>query len=350
MRTELVWEGKYDEFGNRRELNAAGLALPLQRIETIDEPRSRAEAQGTLFDEQKAHRDDFRNRLIWGDNKLVIAALLEEFRGKIDLIYIDPPFDVGADFTMSVPIGDTRETVQKDQSVLEMVAYRDVWGKGTSSYFHTMFERLALMRELLTEEGSIWVHVGPQVSHQIKIIMDEVFGADNFLSEIVWKRTSAHGDTKSFGHVTEQIFGFSKATKHSIFNVVRVPFSEDYVASEYRYVDSDGRRFRRGDLTGAGVRYGETGLPWRGLNPTEINRHWGNPPSELDRLDKEGLIYWPPKGKWPHLKIFLDDRNGSPATNIWTDIPPVNNVAKEGTGYATQKPEALLDRPARSLA
>ena len=117
-------------------------------------------------------------------------------------------------------------TVKKDQSVLEMVAYRDVWGKGSASYFHTMFERLTLMRELLAEQGSAWVHVGPQVSHQIKIIMDEVFGAENFLSEIIWKRTSAHGDTKSFGHVTEQIFGFSKAPKHSIFNVVRVPFSK----------------------------------------------------------------------------------------------------------------------------
>ncbi len=344
MKTELVWEGKYDEFGNRREVNVGNLSLPLQKIETIDEPRSRAEEQGSLFDIAKAHRDDFRNRLVWGDNKLVIASLLEEFRGKIDLIYIDPPFDVGADFTMTVPIGDARETVQKDQSVLEMVAYRDVWGKGTASYFHTMFERLSLMRDLLSEQGSVWVHVGPQVSHQIKVILDEIFGTENFLSEIVWKRTSAHGDTKSFGHVTEQIFGFSKSVKHSIFNVVRVPFSEEYVASEYRYLDDKGRRFRRGDLTGAGIRYGETGLPWRGLNPTEINRHWGNPPSELDRLDKEGLIYWPPKGKWPHLKIFLDERNGSPATNIWTDIPPVNNVAKEATGYATQKPEALLER------
>ena len=344
MHTELVWEGKYDEFGGRREVDGTGLALPLQRIETIDEPRSRAEAQGTLFDERTAHRDDFRNRLIWGDNKLAIAALQEEFRDMIDLIYIDPPFDVGADFTMSVPIGDARETVQKDQSVLEMVAYRDVWGRGTASYFHTMFERLSLMKELLGERGSIWVHVGPQVSHQIKIIMDEVFGPNNFLSEIVWKRTSAHGDTKSFGHVTEQIFGFSKSPNRSIFNVVHVPFSDDYVASEYRYLDTDGRRFRRGDLTGAGVRHGETGKSWRGLNPTEINRHWGNPPSELDRLDEQGLIYWPPKGKWPHLKIFLDERNGSPATNIWTDIPPINNVAKEGTGYATQKPEALLER------
>ena len=129
MRTELVWEGKYDEFGNRREIDVSGLSMPLQKIETIDEPRSRAEAQGSLFDEQKAHRDDFRNRLIWGDNKLVMASLLEEFKGAIDLIYIDPPFDVGADFSMKVAFGDEKETLVKDQSILEMVAYRDILGK-----------------------------------------------------------------------------------------------------------------------------------------------------------------------------------------------------------------------------
>src|SRR5437868_5930678 len=114
MRTELVWEGKYDEYGNRREVDAARLWMPLQKIETIDEPRSHAEAQGILFDEPREHADDFRNRLIWGDNKLVIASALNEFRGSVDLIYIDPPFDVGADFTMDVPLGDEQETVDKD--------------------------------------------------------------------------------------------------------------------------------------------------------------------------------------------------------------------------------------------
>lgn len=138
LKTELVWEGKYDEYGNRREVDVAGCAMPLQRIETIDEPRSRAEGQGGLFDAQKAHADDFRNRLIWGDNKLVMASLLAEFKGKIDLICIDPPFDVGADFTMDVPLGDETETAAKDQSTLEMVAYRDMWGKGTDSYLHMM--------------------------------------------------------------------------------------------------------------------------------------------------------------------------------------------------------------------
>src|SRR6267142_3045919 len=127
LTTELVWEGKYDEYGNRREVDTAGLAMPLQRIETVDEPRARTEAQGGLFDAQKAHLDDFRNMLVWGDNKLVLASLLKDFRGKVDLIYIDPPFDVGADFSMSVPIGDEQETAEKDQSALEMVAYRDTW-------------------------------------------------------------------------------------------------------------------------------------------------------------------------------------------------------------------------------
>lgn len=122
-RTELVWEGKYDEYGNRREVDVAGLAMPLQRIETVDEPRARTEAQGGLFDAHTAHVDDFRNMLVWGDNKLVMASLLNDFKGQIDLIYIDPPFDVGADFSMDVPIGDSKETLSKDQSALELVAW-----------------------------------------------------------------------------------------------------------------------------------------------------------------------------------------------------------------------------------
>ena len=119
LKTELVWDGKYDEYGNRRAVDIAGCAMPMQKIETIDEPRSRAAAVGNLefFEKEKKRRDDFRNRLIWGDNKLVMASLLAEFKGKVDLFYIDPPFDVGTDFTMDVPIGDEKEMVFKDQSV-----------------------------------------------------------------------------------------------------------------------------------------------------------------------------------------------------------------------------------------
>ncbi len=145
-KTELIWEGKYDEYGNRREVDIAGCAIPMQKIETIDEPASRLKPLG-LFDSEKAHKDDFRNMLIWGDNKLVMASLLKDFKGKIDLICTDPPVDVGADFTMNIPIGDEKENLYKDQSTLEIVAYRDMWGKGTDSYLHMMYERLLLMKE-----------------------------------------------------------------------------------------------------------------------------------------------------------------------------------------------------------
>lgn len=188
MKTELVWEGKYDEYGNRREVEVAGLDLPLQKVESIDEPRQVAEGQGTLFDPKKAHQDDFRNMLIWGDNKLVMAALLKDFKGKIDLIYIDPPFDVGADFTMDVPIGEDRESLGKEQSLMEAVAYRDTWGKGTDSYLHMMYARLALMRQLLSERGSIYVHCDWRMNSYLRLVLDDVFGSANYRNEIYAKR------------------------------------------------------------------------------------------------------------------------------------------------------------------
>ena len=186
-KTELVWDGKYDEYGRRREVDIAGCAMPLQKIEMIDEPLSRASAEGTmeLFAKESRRLDDARNRLIWGDNKLVMASLLAEFKGKVDLIYIDPPFDVGADFTMDVPLGDGKETVGKDQSTLEMVAYRDMWGKGTDSYLHMMYERLTLMKELLSERGSIFVECDYRVSHFLHSMLMDIFDG-NIRNEIIW--------------------------------------------------------------------------------------------------------------------------------------------------------------------
>src|SRR5204862_2147090 len=124
--------------------------------------------------------------LIWGDNKLVMAGLLAEFEGRIDLIYIDPAFDVGADFTMDVAIGDEKETVGKDQSTLEMVAYRDMWGKGTDSYLHMMYERLYLLKALMANTASIYVHCDWRVSSLLRLLMDEIFGRDNFRNEMIW--------------------------------------------------------------------------------------------------------------------------------------------------------------------
>jgi adenine specific DNA methylase Mod len=191
FKTELVWEGKYDEYGNRRTVHLPATPFPLQRIETIDEPRDREKArQLSMFDEaafnKKAHRDDFRNMLIWGDNKLAMASLLEQFRGKIDLIYIDPPFDVGADCTMRVQLGEEGELLQKEQSILEAVAYRDTWGKGTDSYLHMMYERFLLMRDLVSADGSIYVHSDAYMAPLLRYLLTDVFGADSFRNEIYW--------------------------------------------------------------------------------------------------------------------------------------------------------------------
>ena len=192
--------------------------MPLQKIETVDEPRARAEAQGDMFDVDQAVPDGFRNMLIWGDNKLVMASLLGKFRGQIDLIYIDPPFDVGADFTMKVPIGEEKEAVVKDQSTLEMVAYRDTWGRGTDSYLHMMYERLVLMRDLLSERGTLYLHCDWHVGHYLKTLCIEVFGEEAFINEITWHYYNKMAPvSRCFPRASDRIISFAKSPKHHVF-------------------------------------------------------------------------------------------------------------------------------------
>ncbi len=299
MRTELVWDGKYDEYGNRREVDIAAWSLPMQKIETVDEPRQRAEAEGQmeLFEKQLGgrKRDDFRNRLIWGDNKLVMASLLKEFKGKIDLIYIDPPFDVGADFTMDVPIGDGKETVSKDQSTLEMVAYRDMWGKGTDSYLHMMYERLTLMRELLSETGSLYVHCDYRVTAMLRMILEGVFGKDNYLNEVIWHYRS--------GGTPENQFAFKHDTIHYVSK------------SQSWYFDVDA----------AGV---ARGAEKRNNMKREV--------------DEDGRIYFTIKSAGRIYRYYEDEKMAPP--DVWTDISHLQQKDPERVGYATQKPEKLLER------
>lgn len=238
MSTELVWEGKYDEYGHRREVDIAGLSMPRQKIETIDQPRSEAAAKGEnldLFEKENTRQDDFRNMLIWGDNKLVMASLLKEYKGKIDLIYIDPPFDVGADFRMSIPLGDEKESIHKDQSTLEMVAYRDTWGKGTDSYLHMMYERLVLMRDLLSEKGSVFVHVDWRVTSYIRAIMDELFGegaATNggagFRNEVIYCYSGGGIPKREMPKKHDNIYWYTKS-ENWLYNPVYRPYSEGTV-------------------------------------------------------------------------------------------------------------------------
>jgi DNA modification methylase len=321
MHTELVWEGKYDEFGRRREVDVAALSMPMQRIETVDEPRQRAAATGNLefFEKQMAgkKRDGFRNRLIWGDNKLVMASLLKEFKGQIDLIYIDPPFDVGADFTMDVAIGNGKETVGKDQSTLEMVAYRDMWGKGTNSYLHMMYERLSLMKELLSEKGSIYVHVDYRVASFMRLVMDDVFGRDLFLNQIAWCYKERERVLTTYNPKHDVILFYAKSpSKNRAFNwqAAAEDFSE-VTRKKFKYVDEKGHYQIRGTNTqGSPVQAAD------GLSPQ-------------DEAKYPGLTY----------RDYLETREGVAPRDWWT-IGIINKAADERVGYSTQKPEGLLER------
>jgi len=300
LQTELVWEGKYDEYGSRRGVDAAGLAMPMQRIETIDEPRTRIEAQGTFFDTASAHLDDFRNRLVWGDNKLVMASLLREFAGKVDLVYIDPPFDVGADFTMPVAIGDGKDEIRKDQSVLELLAYRDMWGMGFDSYLHMVYERVSFIRDLLAEHGSIYLHVDSRVSGQVKCLLDEIFGADRFRGWLVWQLGTGAKGRQQWSTQHNDILCYSKGDGF-VFNhdspSLREPFAEVSQAMHFTKVDAEGRRYRERVISG------------------------------------KSYVYYADEGRL--------------VGSVWTDCPSMaanSPILGESVGYPTQKPEKLLDR------
>ena len=328
LKTELVWEGKYDEYGNRRPVRLPASPLPLQRIESIDEPHDRllaeAHQMGLPFGDEefkaRAHRDDFRNMLIWGDNKLVMASLLDQFRGKVDLIYIDPPFDVGADFTMQVQIGDEGDAVQKEQSILEAVAYRDTWGKGTDSYLYMMFERLMLMRELLSESGSIYVHCDYRVDSVIRMIIEEVFGTSRYRSKLIWKKDAvgkgAKKIAKHWPRTFDEILFYTKADSY-FYNAQFAGLDEKQL-KEFRYRDPDGRIFKRTSLGD----YSE---------------------KSIGEMEAAGLIYLSSTGH-KYKKYYLDEYTLL-RDSIVSDIPGfgVATSSYERVGYDTQKPEGLLE-------
>lgn len=304
-KTELVWDGKYDEQGKKRPVEITTATLPLQHIEQVDQPRSEAAAQGTLdiFEGQTKRNDDFRNRLIWGDNKIVMASLLQEYRGEVNLIYADPPFNVKTNFGMKVPIGDDKEKINKDQSALEAVAYCDMWGKGTDSYLHFMYERLTLMSDLLADDGSIYLHCDSTMSHYLKLLMDEVFGEDNFRNEIVWRKYAGrkNNTSRKFATQTDAILFYTKSDD-AFFDPVFLPISGEEIEKKYIYRDDDGRRYR---------------LSWgRNYQQTGEQR-----------------------------RIYLDEQPGAVVGSLWAeDGLQLNTSTSERLGYPTQKPLALLER------
>ena len=343
---ELIWPGKTAEVTN--------VVLPFQSIEQIDEPRPGTHAGTTdLFAcDQTTGRQTggWSNKLIWGDNKLVLASLKNgplrrqiDAAGGVKLVYIDPPFDVGADFSFDIDIGD--ENFTKQPSVIEEVAYRDTWGAGTQSYVHMLYERLSLIHDLLAPDGSLYVHVGWQVSGYVRVILDEIFGKGGspglpgFRNEIAWKCTSAHSDSGRYGINWQTIFYYTKSGKYT-FNETFQDYEQEYVDQYYRYKEKDGRRFKSGDLSAYGLSGGGYQYEWNGHN-----KLWRCPPETMKRLHDEGKIFYTKNGV-ARKKDYLDEANGQPVQTLWTDkaVQYVVSWGQENTGYETQKSESLLNR------
>ena len=189
--TELIWDGKYKD---GKKVGPVRIALPFQTVETVNETAQ--ERQLTLDLLFAGRETEWRNRLIWGDKKYVLPSLLPEFAGKVNLIYIDPPFATGDDFSFSTEIPESDDDFIKRPSIVEQKAYRDTWERGLESYLQWFYETTILLRELLSEKGSIYVHLDWHVGHYAKAILDEVFGQDNFLNEVVWVRSAPRSNVK----------------------------------------------------------------------------------------------------------------------------------------------------------
>lgn len=337
---ELVWNGKSRDVCNT--------ILPFQTLEHIDEPRKERNADEELnFDSRGRQKAGWTNKLIWGDNKLILSSLRSgplrkeiEDAGGLKLIYIDPPFDVGADFSMDIEIGD--ETFHKEANVLEQVAYRDTWGRGADSFISMLYERLILMRDLMHNEGSIYVHCDWRVTALIRLAIDEIFGSNNFRNEIVWLRTNAHNmATKGYVRAQDTIYYATRGEKF-VFNEEFTPYGEAQLGRYKK--DKEGRLFTGRDLTFSGANPNRQ-FEWRGSKPPP-HRSWGSSIEKLEELWSKGLILTKQDGapRLDGLKTYLDETRGKAVTTIWDDVGRVGNTSAERLGYPTQKPEALLER------
>jgi adenine specific DNA methylase Mod len=299
-------------------------------IEQVDEPRAErpedTSPQGSLFDERGRQLKGWTNKLIWGDNKLILSSLKNgplreeiERQGGLKLIYIDPPFDVGADFSMDIEIGG--DTFTKKPNILEEIAYRDTWGKGADSFIAMIYERLVLMRALLAEDGSIYVHCDWRVNSFIRLVLDEIFGSTGYVSEIVWKSgviKGARGKSKKFGKLVDYLYLHAKSQGY-IFNNVYKPHDLESKNNKFTHKDKDGRIYSRDTPLGD---YSE---------------------ESIREFERQGRIYVTSTGGRQLIR-YLDEVPGLTVGELWDDINPINQIAKERLDYPTQKPEALLER------
>lgn len=334
-RPMLTWVGK--------QPLARVTAFPAQHIETVPAPETPAPL--AAIDWSDWPRDLPQGGLLYhGDNKEVLAHLLANgFRGKVKLIYIDPPFDSGADYVRKVqlrgPKGGTK-VEGEDYTLGEQVQYSDIWAN--DNYLQFMYERLLLLRELLSEDGALYLHCDPRRSAHLRLVLDEIFGSENFQNEIIWERTNSHNmPSSTFLRAHDSILFYSKGPDFQF----HVQFQDYGEAQLSRYkTDESGKLYTGRDLTFSTVNQ-KRQFEWRGTKPPP-HRSWGYDVEKLDELWKEGRILTKQDGtpRLDGLKIYLDETKGKRITSIWNDIGRVANTAGDRTEYPTQKPEPLLDR------
>jgi DNA modification methylase len=320
---ELLWNGKSNEITN--------VNLPFQIIEQVDEPRKdiQPSSQGNLFDERGRKLRGWTNKLIWGNNSLVLSSLINgplrkeiEEQGGLKLVYIDPPFDVGDDFEFEIEIG--KEKLNKKRNALEQLAFSDTWGKGSDSFLSMLYERLKLIYSLLNEKGSIFVECDWRTSSHIKLILDEIFGSDYFKNQIIWERTSTGNKAISqykLPRVYDSLLFYSKSPDTKL-NQIYEEYSKEYIEYNFQYEDERGR-YRRQIL---GTRGEES----------------------INEMEKDNRIIKTKTGK-KYFKQYLNESKGLPLTDFWTatktpDLRRQGGMTVENLRYPTQKPEVLLEK------
>lgn len=310
------------------------------------------------------------NTLFYGDNLAIMREYIPD--ELVDLVYLDPPFNSNRNYNVLFRDESGRDseaqievfedtwhwseaaeeiyhelvTDASDEVSKAVSALRDLIGTNqVMAYLVMMAARLVELHRVLKPTGSLYLHCDPTSSHYLKVVLDAIFGPKAFLGEIIWRRTAAHVTTKRWPRLHDVILHFAKDAPTVAFNPQKVPADEGWVAREYRHEDERGR-YMTDNLTGAGTTNGPSGQPWRGIDPAGIGagRHWRYVPETLDRLDAEGRIYWPPRGKYPKLKQYLSESGGTSIGDLWTDISVIGRTDAERLGYPTQKPEALLER------
>ena len=331
----LVWDSKPRRAPNPRdiEFQTAEVVIPNWFRDSGQIPMSFRDG---LFGDSQIDKQQM-NRLIWGDNLLAMQALLAQgYEGKINLIYIDPPFASAETYYYDMEIENVDLTRQP--SVLERLAYKDTWAGGIDSYLDMLYPRLQLMRRLLAETGSIYVHLDDHIGHYIKPVMDEVFDRGNFRNEIIWKRSAGHHDARQFGRVHDIILFYSASPKYK-FRVQFADRDEEQDARIYRHTEPEtGRSYCLDNMAAAGSgpprRFGDK------LLPAPRGQHWRFSQENIDKLMAEGRIVFNEAGV-PKIKRYLDEISGHALQDIWTDA--IMHITRK-TDFPTEKSEKLLAR------